>query len=879
MTLERLGEKRNFRVGRLIGREAERRNLNAALDRTLRFEAPQFVTVIGSAGIGKSRLLAEWLKEVGERGDFRPVFVSAMEKVATSEPGGVLGHLLRARIGMTSEMDTESTRALFREELQSVFGDRRVSEMAGLLGSIIGLPPAGSPLVQSLAMRPEQQAELSRAVLCRFLEEDARQRPMVYVIDDAHLADDASLDLLTRLRADLGETTLVFVMAARPELLVRRPNWSRVEGSHARMDLGGLAPLEMDVYIKCALAAEELAPGLAERAAVESGGNPSLLSELLCAYHEHGILACDTRDAKDAWLFDGDRAEKERPVLSAEVMASARVSELSLSERELLARAAAMGTVFWTGGLVALSRLGTEPWDPTLVFAPDPSIEETKRMVGTLVERGYLKTAESTFMGDEAAWSFADMDERMLVEATVDPEITRRRKRFAAQWIEARVGKDMSIDQLENIAILYQDGHDPRRASLRFVAAGDEACRTRDFERARSLYARGLQWLDADDSLVRMEVLHKIGDISGRLGHSHEALAHFEDMLKAAWRLDLPGKGGAAHARIGRIYRALGDYRMAVQHLDMAHLLFDLGGDRPGVAASLDDIGRVYYLVGKPDEALRCHKAALSIRVELKDERGKALTLAWIGLVEAQMGHLGLAQQSFESALAISQATRDPHGIVFSLLDLGALTREAGHPQLAQKLLTQARGIAGTMGERLTECHLALQIGDCLLAQGQLAAAEKEMRAAKEIAQKFGARRLVAESDRGLAEIHLALGDNLAARDHAAWAVDEAEKMGAAPLVGTALRVLGSALAAGAPGDSDRGGPREVFDRAIDLLGSSGAELELGRTFSCYADFEEKIGRQEAAEKLRDRAYGIRRDAGLQSPEREVIVTSEAVLQ
>ena len=216
---------------------------------------------------------------------------------------------------------------------------------------------------------------------------------------------------------------------------------------------------------------------------------------------------------------------------------------------------------------------------------------------------------------------------------------------------------------------------------------------------------------------------------------------------------------------------------------------------------------------------------------------------------------------------------------MFTLLDLGALTREAGHPQLAQKLLTQARGIAGTMGDRLTECHLALQIGDCLLAQGQHAAAEKEMRAAKEIAQKFGARRLVAESDRGLAEIHLALGDNLAARDHASWAVDEAEKMGAAPLVGTALRVLGSALAAGAPGDCDRGGPREVFDRAIELLGSSGAELELGRTFSCYAYFEEKIGRQEAAEKLRDRAYGIRRDAGLQSPERDIVVTTEAVLQ
>jgi len=876
MTLERLGGEPSFRVHRLIGRETERRSLNAALDRSLRFEAPQFVTIIGSAGIGKSRLLAEWLKEVGQRSDFRSVFVSAAGRGSDARPGGVLGDILRARLGLAADLDADSTLAVFREGVQAVFGDRRISEIAGLLGAFIGLSPEGGPLAQSLAMRPEQQAELCRAVLCRFLEEDARQNPRLYVVDDAHLADDESLRLLARLRSDLGETTLCVVVAARPELLVRRPDWNRVEGSHVRLDMVGLAPLEMDVFIKCALAAESLAPGLAERAAVESGGNPSLLMELLCAYREHGILACNTQDA---WLFDGERAERETPILSPEVRAGARVSELSPGERDLLTRAAAMGSIFWTGGLIALGRLGAEPWDPTLVFAPDPSIVETKRMVALLAERGYLKKAESSFMGDEAAWSFVSIDERALVEATIDPEITRRRKRFAAQWIEARAGKSMSIDQFENIAVLYQEGGDPRRASRRFIAAGDEASRIRDYERARSLYARGVELIDTDDSLLKIEALHKIGDIAARLGHSHEALAHFGDMLKAAWRLDMPGKGGAAHSRIGRIYRALGDYRMAVQHLDMAHLLFDLGGDRPGVAASLDDIGRVYYLVGKPDEALRCHRAALAIRTELKDERGKALTLAWVGLVEAQMGHLGLAQQSFERALAISQATRDPHGIVFALHDLGALTREAGHPKLAQKLLAQARGIATAMGDRLTECHLALQIGDCLLAQGELAVAEKEMRAAKEIAQKFGARRLVAESDRGLAEIHLALGDNLAARDHASWAAAEAEKMGAAPLVGTALRVLGTALAAGAPGDCDRGGPREVFDRAIELLGSSGAELELGRAFFSYANFEEKIGRQDAAEKLRDRAFTIRRDAGLQSPERDLIVTSEATIQ
>lgn len=866
---------RDFRVHRLIGREAEKRSLYAALDRASMFGAPQFVSVVGSGGMGKTRLLSEWFDDVVREGTFRCVRVSA---VAADGPGtapGLIGQMLRARVGASAELDAAAALPLLRQELQTVFGDRRVAEIAGLLGAYLGGDAVAGPLVSALAMRPEQQAGLARAVLCRFLEEDARQRPTLYLIDDAHLADAASLDLLLRLRTELGDAAVAFVVAARPELFVRQPDWSRAEGSHVRIDLGPLAHLEMEVFVRSALGAETLAPGLAERAAVESGGNPALLAELLAAYYEHGILACDTGNA---WLYDDERAERETASLCPELAVVSRVADLSPSERDVLARAAAMGDVFSTGSLVALGRLGSEPWDPTLVFAPDPAIDETKRLLGLLTERGYLRRADPKPLLDEVAWCFADADERMLLGSTVDPEVMRRRQRFAAQWLEARMGKQPTAEQLENVGALYEAGGDARRASQRFAAAADEALRTRDDERARSLYARALGLLDADDSLLKMEILHKLGDVSGRLGHSREALAHFGAMLTAAWRLDLPGKGGAAHSRIGRVYRALGDYRMAVQHLDMAHLLFDLAGDRPGVAASLDDIGRVYYLVGKPDEALRCHRAALAIRHELADERGKALTLAWIGLVEAQMGKLGLAQQSFEQALAISHATKDPHGIVFTLLDLGALTREAGHPQLAQKLLSQAREVSRSLGDRLTECHLALQIGDCLLARGEHASAEAELRAAKLIAQKFGARRLLAEAERGLAEVQLGLGDSVAARDHALCALAEAEKMGAAPLAGTALRVLGAALAAGAPGDAERGGPREVFDRAVEMLGSSGAELELGRTFAAYADFEERIGRRDAAERLRDRAYGIRRTAGLHTPERELVAT-ELTLQ
>jgi tetratricopeptide (TPR) repeat protein len=227
------------------------------------------------------------------------------------------------------------------------------------------------------------------------------------------------------------------------------------------------------------------------------------------------------------------------------------------------------------------------------------------------------------------------------------------------------------------------------------------------------------------------------------------------------------------------------------------------------------------------------------------------------GLVDAQAGELGRAQQCFRRALRISQAARDPHGIVFALLDLGAIEREAGRPRAGPALLEEARRLVHDLGEQLYECHLALQIGDCLLARGQAEAAQAELESAREMARKYGSKRLVAAAERGLAEARLAQGDNLAARDHAFSALGIAETIGAAPLAGAALRVLATAVARGAPGEPDRGGPREMFDRAVELLGSAGAELELGRTFSAYAEFEERTGRSAAAGELRVQARDI----------------------
>lgn len=840
-----------------VGREEERRALDSALGRALRFRSPQFVTVLSPAGMGKTRLLEEWLKRVDAKREFGAIFTQA--RGAEPEGYGLLAQLLRQRFGIETTATEDNVQERLRLGLQTVFADRRISEIACLLGRFLGTELPESPLAQSLAMRPDQQTDLARAVLCRFLEEDANQRPLLLVVDDAHLADDDSLDVLAHLAGEMGQAPFVVIVAARPELLVRRPDWIKREGSHTRVDLKPLAPLEMDVFIKGALAAGELAAGLAERAAIESKGNPLLLGQLLRYYQQHGILTART---PSHWIFDADRATTVSPQLSPESAAQAHLAELSPAEREVLIRSAAMGPMFWPGALVALARMGADPWDPNVAFAPDPSIEETKRIVLSLAKRGFVREARSNILTCDIALEFAVDAERALVESLVTPETMRLRQRFSAQWLEVRLGPDPSSEQLEHVAALYEQGEDKERAARTFAAAGDQARSQRRYESARAMYLRAARLLDGGSVLFRIETCHKLGDAASRLGRNREALAHFGEMLKGAWRMDLPGKGGAAHGRIGRIHRALGDYRLALRHLDMAHLLFDLAGDRPGVAASLDDIGRIHYLMGSPEQALRCHQTALNIRTDLGDERGKALTLSWLALVQAQIGDLQEAEANLQRALAISHTAGDAQRVLFTMIEMGAVSRAAGHPESAHRLLEQARCMARKMGERLNECHLALQIGDCLVASGRLTEAEGELTSAKEIARKFGARRLLAEAERSLAELCLARGDDRGAGEHAQLAALEAEKIGATPLMGTALRILATALARGASCDA-KGGPREVFERAVDVLAQSSSHVELERALAEYANFEKEQGRLTAADELRERALRIRERAGL----------------
>ncbi|HVY40749.1 MAG TPA: tetratricopeptide repeat protein [Polyangia bacterium] len=763
--------------------------LDEALGRAGRSKVPQAVTVVGVRGAGKSRLIDEWIAshEVHAIRFQRASAAAPSPDRAPSPPAAVIARLLQSRFGL-GELPADEALVKLRAGLQEIFGDRRISEVAALLGRYLGVDSAESPLGTVLSGRPEQGAGLAHAVLARVLELDAARGTLAIVIEDLQHADDESLDELDRLSAELADAPLLLVATARPELLVRRPGWGQGRAGHVRLDL-------------------------------------------------------------PAPPTDQERTRDEA--------AHARMTALSAAERDVLARASVFGAEFWTGGVVALGRLDAAPPDEAAVFAPDPTIVEVHRILEGLRERGFVDRLQKSSIPEETAWSFCRPVERQLLNGDAPAGEARRRRAFAAQWLESRGGPARE-QRLEALARLYEDPGDRRRAAYCLVTAGGVARDRLLLDRAHALYLAGVGLLELDDAVTKMDALYAAADVAARLGRTREAVGLFQEMLLLAWRLDLPAKGGAAHGRIGRLLSTLGDNGGALAHLELAQTLFEVAGDGPGIAAALDDSGRILFLMGEPERSLERHRAAVALREQLGDDRGRALTLSRLGQVLRQTGSLAAAGEHFRAALELRRRVGDRAGVVASLLDLGALERDLGRGPEALRLLSEGRELARAAGERLQECSLSIEMGDCHLAVGEPRAALAEHQAAREIARHFGARALLSEATRGIAEAELALGEGERARATARTALDIAERTGAPPLAGAALRVA-AAAAGSASSDAEQGGARQMFDRAVQILTSSGAELELARTLDAYATFEQHSGRADTATELRHQAHLIRR--------------------
>jgi len=391
----------------LIGREEELALLKETVRRTAAEGRPHLVTVLASAGVGKSRLTWELEK-----------YLDGLPEVYHWRKGRCLAY---AQTSYSALGDVIAADAL-------VLDDDPPEAVAQKLAARLGdLSPSGAPDAVEAAARVviglRSEAGTSRDELFEawraYLELIAQRAPLLLVLEDIHWADEGLLDFIEFL-ARWSEAPIMILCLARHELLERRPSWGGGLPNAASIGLEPLGPGESEQMVD-ALLGDSLPPALRQRVVEVSEGNPLFTEELVRLFIDRGVV----RQTDGRWEQAQPIEQVEIPQ-SIQALLAARLDSLPADEKRLTQDAAVVGRIFWDRLLAHLAGQS-----PTAVVG----------LLRRLRVKELVVPREPSTLTDAAEYAFRHVLIRDVAYESL-PKLERARKhREVAEWAEERLGE------------------------------------------------------------------------------------------------------------------------------------------------------------------------------------------------------------------------------------------------------------------------------------------------------------------------------------------------------------------------------------------------------------------------------------------------------
>lgn len=372
-----------------VGRAREVELLHATYRRVVESGEPHLVTILGDAGIGKTRLVDAVVELVG-RDPTAPISHAGRclpyGRGVTYWP---LGEILKRQLG-SSEDDSEQ---LVRAKL----GEREI--LAVTLGQE---PPAG--------LHPLAVQEQLHSAWIDLLESLAERQPVILVIEDLHWAEEPLLELVERMRREVAGP-LLLVMTARPELLDRRPEWGVGGRNTAQLWIDPLSANDGAELLEQLL--DTTLPAALRRVVLERAeGNPFYIEELLATLIDRGVL----QRRAGSWAVRDESEDLAVPDSVQSVLA-ARIDLLDPAAKAALQAAAVVGRVFWAGPVTELSGIDDIDWR-------------------TLEDRDFIRRRVHSTLAGEREFMFKHALTREVAYAGL-PKARRGRLHAAfAEWME-----------------------------------------------------------------------------------------------------------------------------------------------------------------------------------------------------------------------------------------------------------------------------------------------------------------------------------------------------------------------------------------------------------------------------------------------------------
>ena len=381
---------------RMIGRDAELAALQSAFAEAVTSARLRVVTIVGEAGVGKSRLLYEFDNWV----DLRPERVRYFKGRATPALQGVPFSLWRDVFAFRFDiLDSDSPAVALSKFRQGFVESRRagidaagmetVANQADIVGHWLGFDFSASPAVARLAGSPDFVA-LAQAHFVRFMRALAAERGIAVLLEDIHWADDSSLDLIGRLaRAaveDGAPAHLLILCLARPSLFERHAEWGRELPGFRDIALHPLdTPASLALVDEILQRADAVPDELRQLIVEGAEGNPFYIEELVKMLIEQGVIERVTSDerrvtseddsslvtrhssleddsslvarhaSREVWQVRPERLQGIQVPATLTGLLQARLDGLPRQEREVLQRAAVVGRVFWDDAVGTLA--------------------------------------------------------------------------------------------------------------------------------------------------------------------------------------------------------------------------------------------------------------------------------------------------------------------------------------------------------------------------------------------------------------------------------------------------------------------------------------------------------------------------------------------
>ena len=722
----------------MVGREHERKLLADALERTVRERACHLFTVLGSAGVGKSRLVEEFLLLLG---DGALVLRGRCLPYGTGITFWPVVEAVKQAIALTDDQEPGEAKARLAA---LVAGDESADVIVERIAELMGITETTS------------SGEETFWGVRRLFETLARKRPLVIVFDDIHWGEPTFLDLIEHVADWSRDAPILLVCLARPELLDARTAWGGGKLNATAVFLAPLTGAESERLIDNLLGRAELEQSARERVAQAAEGNPLFVEEMLAMLIDEGLL--ERRNG--GWAPTGDLSQIAVPP-TIHALLAARLDRLEHEQRAVIERASVEGKVFHGEAVAELSS--------------DALRSGVGAHLMALLRKELIRPDRSAFAGDEA-FRFRHMLLRDAAYQGIPKQLRAELHERFADWLERKAGERMA--EYEEIlgyhleqAYRYRlelgppDEHArglAERAAERLAAAGRRALGRGDAGAGANLVSRAVSLLARDDP-DRLALLPELGQALVDTGK----LAQSEGVLKEA--MDAGDPLVAGRALLIQLYLELSTNPEAtmddiVREVERVIPMFERTGDDRGLANAWRQLAWVYLM--------RCQASAMQDALEraatyarrANDRRLELDSLGWLtfgaflgpmrpadgiryceAIVERAdgqrrvEGYALMAQAALRAELGAFDEARDLYargqqmyedlGLTVELggsyYAAGLLEMLAGDPAAAERELSRGYALLEGVGETAYRSTLSAELAHALYAQGRYSEAEK----------------------------------------------------------------------------------------------------------------------------------------------------------